>query len=98
MAVNGSSHNSVPIQVNCEATAAATMKARKEDDKKIKDARIAASTKMAEDVFGAECLKCKVLTEELPAIKCELKKTERQLEDKKRDVKDEKLADTTSVL
>ena len=37
---------------NCEATAAATMKARKEDDKKIKDARIAASTKMAEDIFG----------------------------------------------
>ena len=56
MAVNGSSHNSVAIQVNCEATAAATMKARKEDDKKIKDARIAASTKMAEDIFGQNVL------------------------------------------
>ena len=44
-------------------------------------------------------MKCKALTEELSAIKCELKKTERQLEDKERDVKDkEKLADTTSVL
>ena len=105
--VSGSGHDSVAIQVNREATTAATKKARKEDDRKKKEARIAASTKMAQEIFAAECSKCKALTEELSVIKCDLKKAERQLEEKERDVKDkegqlleslEKLSDATSAL
>ena len=62
---------------------------------------------MAQEIFVAECAKCKALTEELSVIKCELKKAERQLEEKERDIKDkegqlleslEKLSDTTSTL
>ena len=62
---------------------------------------------MAEDIFGAECVKCKALTEELPIIKCKLQETERRLAEKDREVKDkegqmleleEKLLDVTSSL
>ena len=62
---------------------------------------------MAEDIFGAECVKCKALKEELPIIKCKLQETERRFAEKDREVKDkegqmlesqEKLLDITSSL
>ena len=62
---------------------------------------------MAEDIFGAECVKCKALTEELPIIKCKLQETERRLAEKDREVNDkegqmrelqEKLLGVTSSL
>ena len=43
---------------------------------------------MAEDIFEAECVKCKALKEELSVIKCKLQETERQLAEKDREVKD----------
>ena len=62
---------------------------------------------MAEDIFGADCVKCKALKEELSVIKCKLLETERQLAEKDREVNDkegqmrelqEKLLDVTSSL
>ena len=62
---------------------------------------------MAEDIFGADCVKCKALKEELSVIKCKLQETERQLAEKDRKVNDkegqmrelqEKLLDVTSSL
>ena len=82
------SHDSQMTEVICDATAAATKKARKEDSRKKKEAKIAAASKMAEDIFGADCVKCKALKEELSVIKCKLLETERQLAEKDREVND----------
>ena len=62
---------------------------------------------MAEDILGADCVKCKALKEELSVIKCKLQETERQLAEKDREVNDkegqmrelqEKLLGVTSSL
>ena len=101
------SHDSQMTEVNCDATGAAAKKARKEDSRKKKEAKIAAAGKMAEDIFGADCMRCKVLKEELSAIKSKLLETERQLAVKDREVNDkegqmrelqEELSDVTSSL
>ena len=69
----------LPIQANSDVTEAAAKKARKEDNRKRKDTRIAAVNKMAANIFGVECVKCKALTEELFSSKSKLEMTERQL-------------------
>ena len=92
--VVSASGSDMEIQPNSEVPVVdnnrATKKARQEDNKKKKEAKIAAVNKMAETIFGhpaAECMKCKTLTQELCGIKDEMEKREKQLKDMERDVK-----------
>ena len=77
----------------------AKKKAKKADERKKKEAKIAAANRMAEKIFShqaAECVKCKLLAEELSGVKGELENRARQLQFMKRSetLKDQQLLES----
>jgi len=77
----------------------AKKKAKQVDDRQKKEAKLAAANRMAEKIFShqaAECVKCKLLSEEISSVKGELEKRAKQLEDLKRNenLKDQQLVES----